>query len=111
MSVPGRRLILLGAAAEEAERRRRVANKEYVRAWIGYTVKGDAALGRTNASFLEDPQKALAPHAARLNAKDIYLFTGSGNIFVADAKPLQPVVIHRRPLAQRHVRLTPAGTS
>lgn len=107
------KIFLVGAAgqAQRAEERRREGLKGRVKDWFRAEIAADAALGRSNASFGEDPRRVLQGAAARMNERGVVIFCGSGNFVLADLKGPAPVVIHRRPLAQRRVRLLPGGTT
>ena len=83
------------------------AHKAVVEAWMRDAVAGDARLGRGDANFQASPAVALKPHLKALRARGIVVYAGSGNVVLADVRGATPVVLQRRPLAQRQLRLRP----
>lgn len=81
------------------------AKKAMVEAWIQRTIAGDVELGRTVQNFAGNAVGALKRSAKGLNARGVRVYEGSGNVFLADLTGPAPVVLHRRPLAQRKVML------
>ncbi len=85
---------------------RAAARKLCVETWIAETLEGDAALERCSEQFAERPEATLRPHMPALKARGVAVYVGSGNVFLVDLKPAAPVILQRRPLAQRTVTLT-----
>ena len=76
----------------------------FVRAWIKETVQPDADRGMTVNNFLGDNPGA-EMNKNRPKNKDIKVYLGSGNYFMVDMRPKDPMIIQRRPLGQRMVQL------
>ncbi len=99
-------------AIARTEAERILAAKTFTEAWIGESVAGDAALGRTGACFGVPPEEAVTQADRRaLLVRGIVCYSGSGNYFQADLTGPLPRVVHRRPLAQRFVQLEPGGSA
>ncbi len=83
--------------------------KRLLESWIADAVAGDAALGRSDKNWAESPLLGMKAALPTLKAKGILVYAGSGQLVLADMKPEAPLVMQRRPLAQREVFLDFTG--
>ena len=93
------------SAPEMSPAVRAAAKKAIVESWIGAAVAGDAALGYGDGQWAEPPAKAMKAHLRDLKARGLHVYVGSGQLLVADLRPANPVIVQRRPLAQRLVQI------
>lgn len=81
------------------------AKKIALEAWILQALAGDEALGRGEHNFAQPPTAGMRQFVPGLNSRGISVYVGSGNLLLADLRGESPMVIQRRPLAQRYVKV------
>lgn len=85
------------------------ARKRAVESWIETAVAGDAVLGRSAANWAADPARGIKAFLPQFKAKGIAAYVGSGQLILVDFKPNAPLIMQRRPLAQREVVIDLTG--
>lgn len=98
--------MLLGADGKPiASDALKAAKKACVEAWLEEALAGDRDMGRSSANFAIPPEQEIRPYMPSFKEKSIAVYVGSGNLVLVDLKPAEPLVVQRRPLAQRQVQL------
>lgn len=79
--------------------------KKLVESWIGLATAGDHNLGRGDHNWAAPPTPMLKKLVPAFKDKGINVYVGGGQFLLVDMKPKNPLVIQRRPLAQRYVEI------
>ena len=76
-----------------------------IAAWVDQASAGDHALGRSGANWAEDPAIGIKRTAKALAEKGVVAYVGAGQLILVDTSHEVPLIMQRRPLAQRELFL------